>query len=296
MGSGGRGYPDPISALAETTSHYDAGRVTVIEPKRGWRALDLGELWDYRELLYFLVWRDVKIRYKQTLVGAAWVVLQPLLTAAIFTVVFGHFAHLRSSGVPYLLLTYSALLPWLLFANALSTSTKSIVENQALVTKVYVPRLLIPIAPVLAGLVDFAIGGVLLVGMMAWYGVVPSWHVVLLPVFLLFAVATAIAVTLWLSALNVRYRDVQYTVPFLMQAWFFATPVAYSALLFPLAIRPWIGINPMAGVVQGFRWALFGQHAGQVGHLMLLSSVVVVVLVGGIEYFRRVERSFADVV
>ena len=229
--------------------------------------------------------------------GAAWVILQPLLTAALFTVIFGHFAHLKSSGVPYLLLTYSALLPWQLFANALSTSTKSLVENQALVTKVYVPRLIIPVAPVLAGLVDFVVGGVLLVGMMAWYGVVPSWHAVLLPCFLLFAVAASVAVTLWLSALNVKYRDVQYTVPFLAQAWFFATPVAYSALLFPLWLRPWIGINPMAGVVQGFRWALFGRHAGQVGHLMLLSfAVVFVLLISGIEYFRRVERSFADVV
>lgn len=286
-----------MSAVAEPRSHYDAGRVTVIEPKRGWRSLDLRELWDYRELLYFLVWRDVKIRYKQTAVGAVWVVLQPLLTAGIFTLLFGHYAHLKSSGVPYLLLTYSALLPWLLFANGLTTSTKSIVENQALVTKVYVPRLLIPVAPVLAGLVDFAVGSVVLVGMMAWYRVVPSWHVLLLPFFLLFAVAAAIAVTLWLSALNVKYRDVQYAVPFISQAWFFATPIAYSALLFPLSIRPWIGINPMAGVVQGFRWALFGHHAGQVGHLMLLSfGVVLVLLVGGVEYFRRVERSFADVV
>jgi lipopolysaccharide transport system permease protein len=286
-----------MASLAEPQSHYDAGRVTIVEPTRGWRAFDLRELWDYRELLYFLVWRDVKIRYKQTAIGAAWVVLQPLLTAAIFTIVFGHFAQLQSNGVPYLLLTYSALLPWLLFANALASSTKSIVENQALVTKVYVPRLLIPVAPVLAGLVDFAVGSVLLVGMMAWYRTVPSWHVVLLPFFLVFALATAAAVTLWLSALNVKFRDVQYTVPFLIQAWFFATPVAYSALLFPLAIRPWIGVNPMAGVVQGFRWTLFGEQAGQVGHLMLLSFLVVfVVLIGGIAYFRRVERSFADVV
>jgi lipopolysaccharide transport system permease protein len=286
-----------MTSVAEPQSHYSADRVTVIERRRGWRALDLRELWDYRELLYFLIWRDVKIRYKQTAIGAAWVVLQPVLTASIFTVVFGHFAHLTTNGVPYILLTYSALLPWLLFANALSTSTKSIVENQALVTKVYVPRLLIPVAPVLAGLVDFAIGAVVLVAMMAWYGSVPSWHLVFLPFFLLFAIATAAAVTLWLSALNVKYRDVQYTVPFLVQAWFFATPVAYSATIFPLNIRPWIGVNPMAGVVQGFRWCLFGQQSAQIGHLMLLSfGVVVVLLVAGIEYFRRVERSFADVV
>jgi lipopolysaccharide transport system permease protein len=278
-------------------SHYDAGRVSVLERRRGWRSLDLRELWDYRELLYFLVWRDVKIRYKQTAIGAAWVVLQPVLTAAIFAVVFGHFAHLETNGVPYLVLTYSALLPWLLFANALTTSTRSIVDNQALVTKVYVPRILIPVAPVLAGLVDFAIGSVVLVAMMVWYGLVPSWQVFLLPFFLLFAIVAAIAITLWLSALNVRYRDVQYTVPFMIQAWFFATPVAYAAAIFPLWLRPWIGINPMAGVVQGFRWSLFGHHAAQVGHLMLVSfGVVALLLVGGIEYFRRVERSFADVV
>jgi lipopolysaccharide transport system permease protein len=286
-----------VSSVAEPHSHFDAGRVTVIEPRRGWRSLNLGELWDYRELLYFLVWRDVKIRYKQTAIGAAWVILQPVLTAAIFAVVFGHFAHLQTNGVPYLVLTYSALLPWLLFANALTTSTRSIVDNQALVTKVYVPRLLIPVAPVLAGLVDLAIGAVVLVAMMAWYGQVPSWQAVFLPFFLLFGVLAAIAVTLWLSALNVRYRDVQYTVPFLTQAWFFATPVAYAATIFPLWLRPWIGVNPMAGVVEGFRWCLFGHHAAQVGHLMLASfGVVAVLLAGGIAYFRRVERGFADVV
>ncbi len=285
------------SSAGTHESRFDAGRITVIRPSRGWTPLDLRELWDYRELLYFLVWRDVKIRYKQTAIGAAWVVLQPLLTAGIFAVVFGHFAHLQTNGVPYMVLTYSALLPWLLFANALTSSTKSIVENQALVTKVYVPRLLIPIAPVLAGLVDFAVGSLVLVGLMAWYQIVPPAQLWTLPFFVLFAVLTAIAVTLWLSALNVKYRDVQYTVPFLVQAWFFATPVAYSALIFPLSIRPWIGVNPMAGVVQGFRWALVGHQAAQVGHLMLFSfGMVLLLLVGGIEYFRRVERSFADVV
>lgn len=286
-----------MSSAAQHESHYDSERETVIRPTRGWAALNLRELWDYRELLYFLIWRDVKIRYKQTAIGAGWVILQPLLTAVIFAVIFGHFVKLRTNGVPYLLLAYSALLPWLMFANAVASSTKSIVENQSLVTKVYVPRLLIPVAPVLAGLVDFAVGSVVLVAMMAWYGVVPPWQVVTLPFFLLFAVVTAIAITLWLSALNVKYRDVQYTVPFLVQAWFFITPVAYSALVFPLSVRPWIGVNPMAGVVQGFRWALFGNQIAQVGHLMLLSfGVTLVLLVGGLEYFRRVERSFADVV
>ena len=288
-----------MGALAEmpVDGFGDAERLTVIGPRRGWTPLDLRELWTYRELLYFLVWRDVKIRYKQTAIGAAWVILQPLLTAGIFTVVFGHFAHLQTNGVPYLVLTYSALLPWLLFQSALTSSTKSIVENQALVTKVYVPRILIPVAPALAGLVDFAVGSVILVALMGWYRIKPSWHLVTLPFWILFLVTTAVAVTVWLSALNVKYRDVQYMVPFLAQAWFFATPVAYSWLVFPIALRQWIGINPMAGVVQGFRWALFGHQAARIAHLELLSfGVVVLLLVGGIEYFRRVERSFADVV
>jgi lipopolysaccharide transport system permease protein len=286
-----------VSAATPGDGRVDSERLTVIQPRRGWTPLDLRELWEYRELLYFLVWRDVKIRYKQTAIGAAWVILQPLLTAVIFTIVFGHFAHLQTNGVPYLVLTYSALLPWLLFANALTSSTKSIVENQALVTKVYVPRILIPVAPVLAGLVDFAIGSVILVGMMAWYRIVPPWQALTLPFWLLFVVVTAIAVTIWLSALNVKYRDVQYTVPFLVQAWFFATPVAYSWLLFPISVRQWIGVNPMAGVAQGFRWALFGHQAARIAHLELVSfGVVVLLLIGGIEYFRRVERTFADVV
>lgn len=282
---------------AVTDSAFGGERVTVLRARRGWAALDLRELWEYRELLYFLVWRDVKIRYKQTAIGAAWVVVQPLLQAAVFTIVFGKFGHLPAGGVPYSVLTFTALVPWLLFVNALTTSTRSFVDNQPLVTKVYIPRIFIPIAPVLSGLVDFTIGLFVLAGILAWYGIVPPLHVLLLPFFILFAIVTAIAVTLWLSALNVRYRDVQYTIPFLSQAWFFATPVAYSALVFPAHLRMYIGINPMAGVVQGFRWAIIGQQAGQVGHLMLLSfGVVLVLLVGGLEYFRRVERSFADVV
>ncbi len=294
-----------MSALTSSPeSHFDGERVTVIRPTRGWAALNLRELWDYRELLYFLIWRDVKIKYKQTAIGVVWVVLQPLLVAGLFAVIFGRYVHLPTNGVPYLLFTFAALLPWLLFQNALTTSTKSIVENQALVTKVYVPRLLIPIAPVLAGIIDFLVGSVILVALVIMYwirGDLPpgalGWGLLTLPFFLLFAIVTSVAVTLWLSALNVRYRDVQYTVPFLSQAWFFATPVIYGALVFPLSVRPWLGLNPMAGVVQGFRWALFGDTIAQVGHLMLLSfGVTTLLLIGGIEYFRRVERSFADVV
>jgi lipopolysaccharide transport system permease protein len=285
-----------MAATQELTAPADA-RVTVIRPARGWASINLRELWEYRELLYFLVWRDVKIRYKQTAVGAAWVLIQPLLTAAIFTVVFGRYAGLPSGDVPYAVMVYAGLLPWFVFANALTFSTRSIVENQALVTKVYVPRLFLPLVGVLAGLVDFLIGAVFLAGLMAWYGIVPPLQVLLLPLLVVFLVATAVSVTLWLSALNVRYRDVQYTMPFLTQAWLFATPVAYSVLVFPESVREWIGLNPMAGVVQSFRWALLGEDAGTSGRLVLLSvAVVVVLLAGGLEYFRRVERSFADVV
>jgi lipopolysaccharide transport system permease protein len=285
------------STAATDLSQFDQGRVTVVTRRRGWAPLDFRELWSYRELLYFLVWRDVKIRYKQTAIGAAWVILQPLLTAGIFALVLGRFAHLKTAGVPYLVLAYTGLLPWLVFANALSSSTKSIVENQALITKVYVPRIFIPVAPVLSGVIDLVIGSIPLIGLMAWYGVVPPLQIVTLPFFVLFLVVTAVAITLWLAALNVKYRDVQYTIPFLTQAWFFATPVAYSWLVFPVAWRQWIGVNPLAGVVQGFRWAIVGHQAARIAHLELLSfAVVLVLLVGGIEYFRRVEREFADVI
>jgi lipopolysaccharide transport system permease protein len=284
-----------VSTTTATTDAF-AGDVTVIKARRGWAPLDLKELWQYRELLYFLIWRDVKIRYKQTAIGAAWVLVQPLLLTALFTVVFGHFAKIPTNGIPYALMTGAAILPWFLFASALTNSTKSIVENQALVTKVYVPRIYIPIAPVLGGLVDFACGSVFLLALMVWYKQTPP-HLWALPFFLLFAVLTAIAVTLWLSALNVQYRDVQHTLPFITQLWFFATPIAYSILLFPVWLRQWIGLNPMAGVVQGFRWSLLGDEAARVGHLMLFSfGAVIVILIGGIEYFRRVERGFADVV
>jgi lipopolysaccharide transport system permease protein len=285
------------SASATELSHFDAGRVTVVEPRKGWAPLDFRELWDYRELLYFLVWRDIKIRYKQTAIGAAWVILQPLLVAGIFAIVLGRFAKLQTNGVPYLVLAYTGLLPWLVFANALSSSTKSIVENQALITKVYIPRIFIPIAPVLGGVIDLFIGFIPLVALMAWYGIRPPLQIFTLPFWILFLVLSSVAITIWLAALNVRFRDVQYTIPFLAQAWFFATPVAYSWLVFPIAWRMWIGVNPLAGVVQGFRWAIVGHQAARIAHLELVSlGVVIVLLLGGIEYFRRVERSFADVI
>jgi lipopolysaccharide transport system permease protein len=285
------------SAAATDLSGFDDGRVTVVTPRRGWAPLDFRELWEYRELLYFLVWRDVKIRYKQTAIGVVWVLLQPMLTAAILALVLGRFAHLETNGVPYVVLVYTGLLPWLVFANALSSSTKSIVENQALITKVYIPRIFIPIAPVLGGVIDLFVGFIPLIALMAWYDIVPPWQIITLPFWICFVVATSIAVTIWLAALNVKYRDVQYTIPFLTQAWFFATPIAYSWLVFPISWRQWIGLNPLAGVVQGFRWAILGHQAARIAHLELVSFVVVLVLlVFGIEYFRRVERGFADVI
>jgi lipopolysaccharide transport system permease protein len=279
-------------------SHYDPSTVTVIEPSRGWRALGLREVWDYRELLYFLVWRDLKIRYKQTGVGVVWALLQPFLVMVLFAIVFGHFARLPTNGIPYALLAFSGLMPWLLFTAGLQNATTSIVTNQQLVTKVYFPRVLIPTAPVLAAGVDFLLSFLILGGLLAWYGVVPTIWLLTLPLLMAFAMATALAVGLWLSALNVRYRDVQYTIPFLIQLWFFATPIAYSPLIFPDWLRPYIGLNPMAGVAQAFRWALFGDQAGRFAfRMMSLSALIVAVLLGsGLAYFRRTEKSFADVI
>lgn len=285
-------------SLAEHDSHFHPSHVTVIQPGKGWASLRMRELWDYRELLFFLVWRDLKIRYKQTGVGIAWAIMQPFLTMVVFTVVFGHFANLPTNGVPYPLLTYSALLPWLMFTSAFQNATTSLVSNQALVTKVYVPRLLIPCAPVLASVADFLIASVVLAGLMTWYGFVPTIWVLALPIFVVFAAVTALAIGLWLSALNVRYRDVQYAVPFLTQIWFFATPIAYSPAIFPDWIRPYLGINPMAGVVQSFRWAFFGDMSGRFAFRMMGISalIVVILLVGGLFFFRRTEKTFADVI
>lgn len=270
--------------------------VTVIQPSRGWSALNLRELWKYRELLYFLTWRDIKVRYKQTVLGAAWAILQPLLTMVVFSIFFGSLAKVPSDGVPYPIFAYVALLPWQLFAHSLQSGGNSLVGNQNLITKVYFPRLVIPISAVLSGLVDFAIAFVILVGMMFYYGIPLRWAMLTLPLFVLLALATSLAAGLWLSALNVKYRDVGYTIPFLTQFWLFLTPVAYPSSLVPAVVRPFYGLNPMAGVVEGFRWALLGTTGGM-GPLMVVSvMVVLVLLVGGFYYFRRFERTFADIV
>ncbi len=269
--------------------------VLILKPSRGFLRLNLGDIWEYRELLYFLVWRDVKVRYKQTVLGAAWAILQPVMTMVVFSIFFGRLAKIPSDGIPYPVFAFTALLPWQLFAYALTESSNSLVSNQNLITKVYFPRLVIPISAVLAGLVDFAIALVVLLGLMWYFGIVPTAAVALLPVFVLFAIVTALAVGLWLSALNVKYRDVRYTIPFLTQFWMFATPVAYPASLVPEKWRALFGLNPMAGVVEGFRWALLGK-AHSPGPLLVVSVIaVVVLLIGGVMYFRRMESTFADV-
>jgi lipopolysaccharide transport system permease protein len=259
-------------------------------------SLKLRELWEYRELLVFLTWRDVAVRYKQAALGVAWAILQPLLTMVIFSVIFGQLAKLPSDGIPYPIFSYAALLPWQLFAGALQRAGTSLVGNANLLTKVYFPRLIIPLSAVGAGLVDFAIAFVVLMGLMLWYGITPTWAILWLPLLVLFALLTALAVGLWLSALNVQYRDVQHAIPFLIQAWMYASPVAYSAGLIPSGKwRIVYGLNPLAGVIQGFRWALLGGQPPD--ELMLVSVVMVVVLlVTGLFYFRRMEKTFADVV
>jgi lipopolysaccharide transport system permease protein len=268
----------------------------VLEPSKVLVRLNLRDVWAYRELLYFLIWRDVKVRYKQTVLGAAWAILQPVLTMVVFSVFFGRLAKMPSDGVPYPVFAFTALLPWQLFAYSLTAASNSLVGSQHLITKVYFPRLVIPLSAVLAGLVDFGIAFVVLVGLMWYYGIVPTAAAAVLPLFVLLAVATALAVGLWLSSLNVKYRDVRHTLPFLTQFWLFATPVAYPSSLVPETWRWLLGLNPMAGVVEGFRWALLGTSAGT-GQVLAVSVVAVAaLLIGGLMYFRQMERSFADLV
>lgn len=276
-------------------------RVIRIRPTSGWRAVDLGEFWRYRELLGFLTLRDIKLRYKQAGLGVAWAVIQPLFTMLVFTVFLGRLGKLPSDGVPYSLSTLVALLPWQLFAYALTQSSNSLVAGQRLVTKVYFPRLIVPVASVLAGVIDFVITlGLTLVLVAAYVGL--GWYefelraaLLALPLLIVLAVVTALAFGLWLSALNVLYRDVRYVLPFLTQFWLFVTPVAYPSSIVPESYRTWYGLNPMAGVVEGFRWAILGARSPDWGMLAVSLVVVVMLLVGGLFYFRRLESTFADV-
>ncbi len=272
----------------------------IIEKKRGLAALKLDDLWQYRELLYFLVWRDIKVRYKQTVLGVAWVILQPLVSMVVFSVLFGSLLKVPSGDVPYPIFSYAALLPWNYFSGSLTRSSTSVVNSANLITKVYFPRLVIPIAGVLAGLLDFAIAFVVLVGMMFYYGISPTTAVFWLPAFLLLAVTTALGFGLWLSALNVRYRDVNYLVPYLVQVWMYVTPVVYGTTLIPESFQFLLALNPMTGVVEGFRWALLGSQLAESappGSLFPISvAISLLVLVSGGIFFLNTERSFADII
>jgi lipopolysaccharide transport system permease protein len=267
-----------------------------IEPTRGWAALNLRDLWAYRELLYFLVWRDLKVRYKQTALGVAWVVIQPLLATLIFSVIFGYLMRVPSGDLPYPIFAFAALAPWTYFAGTLTRSGTSLVTNSQLITKVYFPRLIIPLAGVVNGLVDLAAACVVLLLLMLFFGVVPSLTALSLPCFVLLAIGTALGVSLWLAALNVRYRDVNHVLPFLTQVWMYATPVVYSSSLIPERWRLLYGINPMAGVVEGFRWGLTGRGEPPGLISVVSTAAVCLLLVSGVLFFRQTERTFADVV
>ena len=278
---------DQISAPPASLPHIR------IEPTQGWVALQLRELWRYRELLYFLTWRDIKVRYKQTVLGAAWAVIQPFMTMVVFSLFFGRLAQIPSDGIPYPIFSYAALVPWTFFANGLSQSSNSLVGSANLIKKVYFPRLAVPIATILSGVIDFVLAFLVL---LVFYGIVPTANVVWLPFFLLLALVTSLGAGLWLSAMNVQFRDVRYVVPFLVQLWLFATPIAYPSSIIPAPWRMLYAVNPMVGVVEGFRWALLGVET-RPGPMVIVSALAAVaLLVSGAFYFRRMEKTFADVV
>lgn len=292
-----------MTALNKVETSLEAERlsntytVTIIEPSHGWAHLRLRELWNYRELLYFLTWRDIKVRYKQTILGASWAIIQPFFTMVVFSLFFGRLASIPSDGIPYPIFSYAALVPWTFFANGLSESANSLVGSQNLIKKVYFPRLVIPISTVGSGMIDFTLAFVVLLGMMLFYGIVPTINVIWLPLLLLLAFITSLGAGLWLSALNVQFRDVRYVVPFLVQFWLFATPIAYpSSLIENPVLRVVYGINPMAGVVEGFRWALLGTDTAPGGMILVSAGAALVLFISGLYYFRRMEKSFADVV
>ena len=267
-----------------------------LQPSNGWRALNLREFWQYRELLYFLSWRDIKVRYKQTALGALWAILQPFLTMLIFSLFFGNLAKMPSDGIPYPIFAFAALVPWTFFSNGLTQSGNSLVQSAGMLKKVYFPRLIVPISSILSGVVDFLFAFLVLIGLMFWYGIAPTANVVWLPFLLLLAFGTALGVGLWLSAMNVQFRDVRYTIPFLAQFWLFATPIAYPSSLLSEPWRTIYGLNPMVGVVEGFRWALLGTATAP-GPLIIVSALTMLtILITGMFYFRRMESTFADVV
>ena len=286
----------PVSTPVERAPARESIQVIVARPSTGWISLNLGELWEYRELLYFLTWRDIKVRYKQTVLGASWAILQPLFTMVVFSLFFGKLAGIPSDNIPYPVFSFAALVPWHFFANGLSQSSASLVAGSNLIKKVYFPRLVLPISAVFSGGVDFVLAFVVLLGMMLFYGVLPTVAVVWLPLLLLLALVTSLGVGLWLTAMNVQFRDVRHAVPFLINAWMFATPIAYPSSLLGEPWRTLYGINPMVGVVEGFRWALLGTETAP-GPILLVSALVASgLLVSGAFYFRRMEKTFADVI
>lgn len=283
--------PAGTAALASQST-----QIVNIEPSRGWVSLKLRELWEYRELLFFLTWRDIQVRYKQTALGAVWAVIQPFMTMVVFSLFFGRLGQIPSDGVPYPIFSFAALVPWTLFAFALGQASNSLVGNANLIKKVYFPRLIIPVASTLAGVLDFVIAFMVLLGMMLYFGILPTANVIWVPLLVLLALVTALGVGLWLSALNVQFRDVRYTVPFLTQLWMFATPIAYPSSLLPEQWRTLYALNPMVGVIEGFRWALLGTDTAP-GAMVLVSAIAALaIFVGGMFYFRRMERTFADTV
>jgi len=291
-----KGVASTESEAMTTATPLSESRHLRIQPSIGWVSLRLKDLWSYRELLYFFVWRDIKVRYKQTVLGAAWAVIQPVSTMLIFSLFFGRLAKIPSDGIPYPLFAYTALVPWTFFAQGLSQSADSLVGQGNLIKKVYFPRLAIPLSTTSAGLVDFSISFTVLLVLMAWYGIHPTRHLLWLPFFLLLAFATSLGAGLWLSALNVRFRDVKYAVPFIVQFWMYATPIVYPSSLLHGKWRPVFALNPMVGVVEGFRWALLGAKTGLGPTIAASALAALLVLIGGAFYFRRMEKSFADVV
>ncbi|HYM39206.1 MAG TPA: ABC transporter permease [Thermoplasmata archaeon] len=285
-----------MSTSSEVASAPKHLPVRFIRPSKGWRRLDLRELWEYRELLYFFAWRDIKVRYKQTVIGAAWAILQPVLLMVVFTLFFGQVSAFQQTNIPYPLMTYSGLVPWGVFAAGLAMGGVSITANQALITKVYFPRILLPASTVIAALVDFAIASIVLVGLMLYFGFVPTLITIALPLFVLLAIVTSMGIAFWLSALDARYRDIHYTIPFLTQLWLFATPILYPASIVPASLRWIYSLNPMVGVVDGFRWALLGQAFAFDLTSWLSVVVALLIFVSGIFYFLRVEKTLPDVV
>jgi lipopolysaccharide transport system permease protein len=281
--------------LSADVIHIEGPRIR-LQPSKGWRRLNLKEVWQYRELLYFLSWRDVKIRYKQTILGVLWAIIQPMLTMVVFSVFFGKLGKIPSDGIPYPIFAYAALVPWTFFANGLTQSSNSLVQSANLLKKVYFPRLIVPISSVLSGIVDFLFSFIVLAAMMLTYGMVPTVNIVWLPFLLLLAFGTALGVGLWFSAMNVQFRDVRYTIPFLTQFWLFATPIAYPSSLLSEPWRTVYGLNPMVGVVEGFRWALLGAQTAPGPMIMVSAAVTCALIVSGLYYFRRLERTFADTV